>query len=168
MSHRGPFILVFALDQQLSTVLAKAMADAPISPDVFAVTSVLRLIQPARPTVLAQTIGMRPTTLSNYLRRLEESGLIRRRRDPADGRASLLRLTAKGTRQTEACFPGFARALDTFDRNAKAEGLKPTELLSTLEAMSRALDATLAELDEQGAQRARATRPSSQTASVDS
>jgi DNA-binding MarR family transcriptional regulator len=145
MSHRGPFILVFALGQQLSTLLSRSMQDAPLRPDDFAVTSVIRLMEPVRPTTLAATIGMRPTTLSNYLRRLAESGHVRRRPDPADGRAALISLTRKGTRDTEACFPGFGRAIETFQHNLKSEGVDEHDLLAVLEAMSRAIDATIAE-----------------------
>jgi DNA-binding MarR family transcriptional regulator len=147
MNHRGPFILVFALDQQLSTLLSRSMRDAPLRPDEFAVTSVVRLMEPVRPTALADTIGMRPTTLSNYLRRLSESRHVRRRPDPADGRAALISLTRKGVRDTEACFPGFGRALETFQHNLKSEGVDQHDLLAILEAMSRAVDATIDELE---------------------
>ena len=146
LPYRGPFILVFALDQQLSTLLGRSMHDAPLRPDEFAVTSLIRLIEPVRPTVLASTIGMRPTTLSNYLRRLTDSGHVRRRPDPADGRAALISLTRKGRRDTEACFPGFQWAIDTFQHNLKSEGVDLHDLLASLEAMSRAIDATIAEL----------------------
>jgi DNA-binding MarR family transcriptional regulator len=148
MSHRGPFILVFALGQQLSTLLSRSMHEAPLRPDDFAVTSVIRLMEPVRPSTLATTIGMRPTTLSNYLRRLGDSGHVRRRPDPADGRAALISLTRKGTRDTEACFPGFGLAIETFQHNLKSEGIDQHDLLDLLEAMSRAIDATIEELDE--------------------
>jgi len=149
MSHRGPFILVFALGQQLSTLLGRAMQDAPLRPDEFAVTSVIRLMEPVRPSALAATIGMRPTTLSNYLRRLADSGHVRRRPDPADGRAALISLTRKGVRHTEACFPGFGWAIETFQHNLKSEGIDQHDMLAILEAMSRAIDATIAEHPDQ-------------------
>lgn len=146
MSFRGPFILIFALDQQLARLLNASMADAPLRPDEFAVTSVLRLTGEVRPTELAATIGMRPTSLSNYLRRLGDAGLVTRRPDPRDGRSVLVSLTRRGVRQTEQCFPAFEAAITAFGRHLRAEGVKQSEVLGTLEAISRALEAAQAEL----------------------
>lgn len=139
LTHRGPFILIFALDQQLSDLLGAAMAQSPLSPADFAVTSVLRLTGPIRPTDLATAVGMRPTSLSNYLRRLTEARLVRRRPDPDDGRAALVSLTARGIRLTEACFPAFSVAIETFREQLTAEGIDEVTLLDSLEGMSRAL-----------------------------
>ena len=120
---RGPFLLVYALDQQLDQLLVQRMADSPLTPPDFAVTSALRLAQPCRPTELARILGMRPTTLSNHLRRLGDRGLVRRRPDPHDGRAALIQLTAKGRRDTEACFPAFADAIGLFRKGLAEEGV---------------------------------------------
>ncbi|MEP6664939.1 MAG: MarR family winged helix-turn-helix transcriptional regulator [Nocardioidaceae bacterium] len=144
--QRGPFLLVFALDQQLAGLLSEAMAGAPLRPGEFAVTSALRLHGPVRPTILATTLGMRPTTLSNHLRRLAESGHVRRRPDASDGRAVLVSLTAKGVRETEACFPAFAAAIGSYQKHLAAEGVDESASLGLLEAMSRALAAASAEL----------------------
>jgi len=86
---------------------------------------------------------MRPTTLSNHLRRLGERGLVRRRPDPHDGRAALLRLTAKGRRDTEACFPAFSDAIVLFRKALADEGVDEAEVLATLETVGRALDAAI-------------------------
>ncbi len=119
------------------------MARAPLRPEDFAVTSVLRLTGPIRPTELADLVGMRPTTLSNYLRRLADGGLIRRRDDPRDGRAALVSLTAKGIRRTEACYPAFGVSIELFRRELAAQGVDEAELLAMLEAASRALAAAI-------------------------
>lgn len=139
MSHRGPFLLVFATGRQLSSLLHDVMADAPLTPDEFAVTSVLRLEAPVRPSALAALTGLPVTTLNHYLRRFEADGLVRRQRDPADGRAVLLELTDEGRRRTEDCFPAFGHAIGTFEKALADEGLPEADLLHALEAMSRAL-----------------------------
>jgi DNA-binding MarR family transcriptional regulator len=149
LEYRGPFLLLFATDQQLSRLLAAAMADAPLRPDEFAVTSVLRLVGPVRPTALAELTGLRPTTLSNYLRRFEDAGLVRRRRDPADGRAHLVALTARGTRETVACFPAFEGAISAFRKALADEGVPERDVIDTLEAVSRALATATARLTEE-------------------
>ena len=143
MSHRGPFLLLFATGRQLSTLLHEEMADSPFTPDEFAVTSVLLLEQPVRPTELARLTGLRPTTLSNYLRRLEAAGVVSRRRDPDDGRASLVELTAEGRERTEACFPGFASAIGSFQKALAETGVPELDVVEMLESVSRALDLAL-------------------------
>jgi DNA-binding MarR family transcriptional regulator len=138
--------LIFALDQQLSTLLARAMEGAPLAPQHFAVTSVLRLTGAVRPTALAEILGMRPTSLSNHLRRLTESGHVRRRQDPADGRAALVSLTAKGIRDTEKCFPSFGAAIQSYQRHLAEIGIDERATLSIMEGMSQALTAATAEI----------------------
>ena len=47
---------------------------------------------------LSRLLQLEPATLSPLLKRLEESGLVRRERDPADERALAVRLTDDGRR----------------------------------------------------------------------
>jgi DNA-binding MarR family transcriptional regulator len=143
MTHRGPFLLLFATGRQLSTLLHEELADAPLTPDEFAVTSVLLLEQPVRPTELARLTGLRPTTMSNYLRRFEAGGVVTRRRDPDDGRATLVELTADGKARTEACFPGFGSAIGSFQKALAEAGVPELDVIEALEGVSRALDLAL-------------------------
>lgn len=140
----GPLLLVFALDHRLAALLGDCLESAPLSPGDFAVTSALNLVEPVRPSDLAAVLGMRPTTLSNYLRRLAADGLLVREPHPTDGRAALIRLTARGRAATEGCFPGFRQALDAFSTALSQVGVtleEATAQLHTLEdAMARAGD----------------------------
>ena len=101
LAQRGPFLLLFALNQQLGALLSQAMADAPLTPADFAVCSALRLMQPTTLTELAATLGMRPTTLSSTLTRLDQQGHLARQPNPADGRSRLISLTARGQQATQ-------------------------------------------------------------------
>src|SRR5919109_3678349 len=47
---------------------------------------------------LAAAEHVRPATMTRIVQALEEEGLVRRRRDPRDGRVTRLRATAKGER----------------------------------------------------------------------
>lgn len=138
----GTFLLAFALDNRLSALLSDALTDAPLSPGDFGVTSALRLTEPVRPSDLAAVLGMRPTTMSNYLRRLADRGLIAREPDPHDGRAARVRLTATGTAATEACFPGFHHAATAYADALAEVGLSwdeaGTQLDTLVSAMRRA------------------------------
>lgn len=50
------------------------------------------------PGALAEALRVHPSSLTGVLRRLERAGLIRRARDPEDGRRALVSLTPKGQR----------------------------------------------------------------------
>ncbi|HEY0534696.1 MAG TPA: MarR family transcriptional regulator [Actinoplanes sp.] len=60
---------------------------------------------------LATVEGMRHQSMASVVGRLEELGLVERRRDPADGRRQLIALTSDGRRRAEA------------DRQARGEWL---------------------------------------------
>lgn len=143
LEFRGPFLLLFALDQQLGTLLQQAMAGAPLTPGEFAVYSALRLMQPTTPTQLAATLGMKPTTLSSVLVRMSRNSHLKRRPNPADGRSVILTLSPAGQRATEACFPGFGTAIEAFRRQLTVD---EAGLLSNLEAASAAIERAGAEL----------------------
>ena len=134
LAHRGPFLLVFALGQQ---VLDHTFSTAPLRPDEFAVYSALRLIGATTPAALADELGMGRSTVSNWLRRMESRGHLRRRRNPADGRSRLIELTPPAVALTEACFPAFSQAISAFLAHLDDEAA----LLAALETASGALRA---------------------------
>ena len=139
IEQRGPFLLVFAVDQQLAALLGQTMRGAALRPGEFAVYSALRLEQPVTPTRLAAVLGMPPTTLSSALRRMSDSGHLRRLPNPTDGRSQLLELTGRGVEVTEGCFPAFGAAIGAFRSALVEEFLTEHELLRVLEATSRAI-----------------------------
>jgi DNA-binding MarR family transcriptional regulator len=151
LEQRGPFLLLFALTQQLSNLLSQAMTQAPLSPSDFAVYSALRLQQPSTMMELAATLGMRPTTLSSVLARMQQHGHLRREPNPADGRSRLISLTDTGRQVTEACFPQFSGAVEAFRRHL---GANEQEALRFLEAISSALRGAAGELAADGQQQA--------------
>ncbi len=105
--------------------------------------SALRLMQPTTPTELAATLGMRVTTLSSVLAKMEGQAHLERQRNPADGRSRLISLTDAGTAATVACFPAFSRAVDSFRRHLSAD---EQHVLAVLEGASDALRDAAAEL----------------------
>ena len=144
--QRGPFLLAFAIGQQLRALLARALAEAPLTSDEFAVYSVLFLTGPTTPTRLAGDLGMPASTMSHYLRRMSERGHLDRRTNPGDGRSSLVILTADGRTATEACFPAFGAAITSFRANLR---MPESDLLAALTRMSEAITATTASVDHE-------------------
>ena len=135
-SERGPFLLIYALDQQLGTLLSKAMADAPLGPSEYAVYSTLRIEQPTTPSELAGILGSRLTTMSSQLVKMSSRGHLERTRNPSDGRSTLISLTPAGLQVTEACIPSFSTAMIAFRRQL---GDQEPAALAALETLSAAL-----------------------------
>ena len=147
MEYRGPFLLLYALNQQLGSLLVKAMAEAPLTPSEFAVYSSLRLEQPTTPSELAGVLGLRPTTMSSQLAKMDAQGHLVRARNPRDGRSTVISLTPEGLAATEACFASCSAALTTYQRHFVGD---ESDLLSRLEAMSDALGHAVEELNGGG------------------
>ena len=141
--RRGPFLLHFANSQQLTALLTRALSDAPLTADEFAVYSLLRLTGQTTPSRLASDLGLRASTMSHYLRRMADKGHLDRTAHPHDGRSSLIELTPSGVDATEACYAGFSAAIDSFRRHL---AMPEKDLLESLDIMGRALTAAWHEL----------------------
>jgi len=87
---------VFVLNQQLRTLLSRALAGTGLRPDEYAVYSALFELGPLTPTRLAAQLGMPLTTLLDYVHVLLERGHATRTPNPRDSRSYLLRLTPAG------------------------------------------------------------------------
>ncbi|MEV4431520.1 MarR family transcriptional regulator [Streptomyces sp. NPDC049555] len=78
-----------------------------------------------RATDLAAYFGVGKATMSRQLRALEELGLVSRDPDPADGRASLVRITEEGrarfTRVRDARRAQYVSRFADWDRDEVAE-----------------------------------------------
>jgi DNA-binding MarR family transcriptional regulator len=105
--RRNVLFRLFILGQLANDLVDTAMRreKLTLNPNGFAVASAIRAFQPITPTELANRLGMPPTTLSSYLRRLEARRHLKRRPNPDDGRSSLLELTKLGDRYVVAGLP---------------------------------------------------------------
>ncbi len=142
---RNVLFRLFILGQLADDLLGRAMVDLELNPNDFAVQSAIRAFQPVTPTRLSALLGMPPTTLSSYLRRLEARRQIRRRPNPEDGRSSLLTVTKVGERNVLAAFPALrgsiARVHEQLDYS-------PQELDLALDRLEDALRTVLSRPDE--------------------
>ncbi|WP_020501171.1 MarR family winged helix-turn-helix transcriptional regulator [Sciscionella marina] len=92
----------------------------------------LKLDPGASQRVLAAEIGIEPATLTHHLNGMERSGLITRRRDPANRRVHIVELTEAG----EARFAELAEAAREFDRRVRS-GLSAAEIGSLRALLGR-------------------------------
>jgi DNA-binding MarR family transcriptional regulator len=104
-------------------------------------------LQPVSPSQLAAEIGMPPTTIRDYVRRLVERGDVRRVANPDDGRSYHLVVTEQGRRLSDrgwlAVLAAFGRVAPHLQRPASEHVASTRELRSALkEALAeRANDA---------------------------
>jgi DNA-binding MarR family transcriptional regulator len=109
-SHLSVLFELFATQQRVRTLLLGAMAGAALTPDDYAVYSVLFDEGPQTPSDLARRVGMPPTTMSHYVSALTGRGHAVRRIVPADRRSYRLALTDAGLRAHADASRTFAEA----------------------------------------------------------
>jgi DNA-binding MarR family transcriptional regulator len=91
---RNVLFRLYILGQLANDLLDQAMIRVKLNPNDFALQSAIRAYQPVT-----------PGQLSSQLARLERRKQIKRRRNPDDGRSSLIELTKVGDRNVLAAFP---------------------------------------------------------------
>jgi DNA-binding MarR family transcriptional regulator len=73
-------------------------AKVQLEPSLYTLLTRIGDSQPVRAAVLADSLGVTPSTISRQVTQLESRGLVKRAADPADGRALILRLTPQGAK----------------------------------------------------------------------
>ncbi|MEU2107830.1 MarR family transcriptional regulator [Streptomyces sp. NPDC019507] len=123
-----------ALERELAVFLRRARASSgemarevhpELEPAAYGLLVRLEESGAQRATDLAGYFGVGKATMSRQLRALEELGLVVREPDPADGRASLVRLTDEGLTRFRAVRKArrdrYVRKLAGWDRGEVAE-----------------------------------------------
>jgi len=120
---------------------------AGLAPGGFDVIATLRRAgEPYQlsPTGLFESLMISSAAMTNRLDRLEEAGLVRRRRDPRDRRALLIELTKAGLELVDELLP-----IHVATEERLLEAYSPTERAT----LARLLRKGLLALDEDGAAR---------------
>jgi DNA-binding MarR family transcriptional regulator len=87
---------------RLARELRRLAADEGLTPAGAGVLGLLVARGPLRAGDVAAAEAINPTMVSRVLGELETAGLVSRNRDAADGRATIVRPTAAGTRRARA------------------------------------------------------------------
>lgn len=101
---------LFAANQQVRTLLGRALADSGLTPDEYAVYSTLFDEGPHAPSELARRAGMPPTTMTHYVRSMLEREHVERAPSPSDRRSYRLVLTPAGLAAHGRASQAFAEA----------------------------------------------------------
>src|SRR4029077_7453650 len=84
------------LNQAVGQLLREAMAGGPLTPEEYAIYSVVFEAESVTPTEMSERMSMPMTTVMEKVRLLESRGHARRVAHPPDGRSYHLVLTAQG------------------------------------------------------------------------
>ena len=139
--REGVLLQVFVAGQLAADLLREELGPV-MTPDRFAVQSVIGALGPLTPSELARRLGMAPTTISSWLARLEQAGAVRRRPNPDDGRSQLVEVTTRGRSELNDALPGFGRAIT---RVVDALGPDVDAVLAGSQRLADALRSVLAE-----------------------
>ena len=126
---------LYAAEQQIRSLVATAMVHSPLSPEEYAVYSVLFDEGPHAPTGLARRTGMPPTSMSHFVRAMFERGHAERAAAPDDRRSYRIVLTTTGLAAHAAASQAFAEADSRF---VGALAVDEEEARATLRAIGRA------------------------------
>ncbi|MFD9958148.1 MarR family winged helix-turn-helix transcriptional regulator [Amycolatopsis sp. NPDC058986] len=115
-----------------------ALAAKGGSQPVWQILITLKTRKPTTQRDLAAAVGIQGATLTHHLNRMENDGLVTRRRDPGNRRVHLVALTDKG----ETTFHTLAAAAIAHDKQLRA-GLSDREI-ATLAALLARLSGNIA------------------------
>ena len=97
------------IDQLGGNILERAMPQGMTRAQFTVLNHFVRLGHDEQsPAKLASAFQLTRPTMTSTLGRMEKSGLIEMRSDPADGRAKLVSLTPKGRQMRERCLEALA------------------------------------------------------------
>lgn len=103
---------VWLVGHAMTSLIEDALAHTGLSGDDFGLYSLLRRFGPATPSQISRWTGMRPTTVSQGLKRLNARGHGEQATNPADGRSYLLGLNDAGVAAHTAASPLFLAAVE--------------------------------------------------------
>jgi DNA-binding MarR family transcriptional regulator len=127
---------LFVTGQLSGALLGKSIKPSKLTPNEFAVLSIVAVFEPIVPTELAQRAGMPATTLSDYITRLTGRRLVKRTANPDDGRSYLLSLTAEGRRRNSLAVEGLIESNRAIAANL---GVEPSTVRAALVELEHAL-----------------------------
>ncbi|WP_132299834.1 MarR family winged helix-turn-helix transcriptional regulator [Kribbella sp. VKM Ac-2568] len=136
----GPMSLLFdvwLVGGLASGLLDEVLADTDLSGDDFGMYSLLRRYGPVTPTQVHRWTGLRPTTVSAHLKRLEKRGHVVRSPNPADGRSHLVGLSSAGMEAHDRATEPFLEAMHVLRARFIPDTLRERLVLQHIDTVLR-------------------------------
>lgn len=125
-------LLISRIAKDLSRAFEDSLAEAGGSQHVWLILLSLKIKPDSTQRQVADNVGIREATLTHHLNGMEKSGLVTRRRDPANRRVHQLTLTDEG----EAAFHRMRTAAVAFDERLRA-GIADDQIDAMTETLQR-------------------------------
>jgi DNA-binding MarR family transcriptional regulator len=138
--HDNVLFRFFRVTNSMRQLVARAVEGSGLSNDEYGVFSGIVNLRRVSPTELAAKLGVPPTTISVYLARFLELGIVRRLPNPDDGRSYLVEPTDKGRELLAYIAPRLRVEADAL---MAASELSFEELMTALGALEAATKAAL-------------------------
>lgn len=132
-------LLVVAASQRLGRLVERELSADGVEATDYALLSLIGVRGPVRLTEVAVELGMRLTTASDAVRRLEARGHVSRVPNPADGRSWLFALSAAGESEWRRGWPALRRVQDILGELLHDEQSVRASLVELGAAAERAL-----------------------------
>lgn len=123
----------------MSQLVDRELALDGIDAADYALLSLIGVRGPVRLTAVAAELGLPLTTASDATRRLEQRGHARRRRNPSDGRSTLVELSEQG----DVVWRSGWAALRRVDEQLEGRLAEPALIRAALEELGRAFQSAL-------------------------
>jgi DNA-binding MarR family transcriptional regulator len=107
---------LYAASRAVGELVSTAMSESPLTPEEYAVYSILFDEGPHAPTELARRTGIPPTSMSHFVRAMIERGHAERSPAADDRRSYRIILTPDGLRAHALASAAFAEAEQRFIR----------------------------------------------------
>jgi DNA-binding MarR family transcriptional regulator len=130
----------FRTGHAVRDLMVEASKGTGITGDEYGVLGVIHFFPDHPPTEVAAALGIPPTTMSRYVNRFIEAGLVKRVANPDDGRSYLLRTTRKGGRIVMRIAP---RVKSLVDELAGVAGQPLEEIMTALIVLEEAARSVL-------------------------
>jgi DNA-binding MarR family transcriptional regulator len=138
--HDNVLFSTFRIASGLRQLAQRAVEGSGVSTDEYGVLSGILVLGPVSPTELAAQLGIPATTMSVYLGRFVDGGLVRRLPNPEDGRSYLVELTDAGHDVIKFVAPRMRREHDALMARS---ALSREDLMLTLRALEEATKTAL-------------------------
>lgn len=131
----SPEEAVIHLLMQAGRRLRTRFPEDEVDPSTFPLAKQLMCTDAMRVSDLAASVGLDASTVSRQIKQLEDKGIVERTADPADGRASLVRLSDSGRATMQAGFQRrFNRIRGVLEHWSDADRTQLQTLLTRLAA----------------------------------
>ena len=118
-------------------LLDDVLAGTELNGDDFGMYSLLRRFGPATPTQLHRWTGLRPTTISAHLKRLDGRGHITRLPNPSDGRSYRVGLSRDGERAHDRATKPFLESMHRLRARFVPDTVRERLVLQHIDAVLR-------------------------------